>query len=111
MGSLKADLVRLDWLCCCRGGRGTRAEDRRSQPNLQDSVKSLAQEMPRDALVWGGLGLVPYAGTSLATVYLARQASMAVSLGGSSALVLLTPEGSLFFEGTQNPRDSTRKRQ
>lgn len=48
----------------------------------QDAIKGLAEEMPKDALMWGGLGLVPYAGTSLATVYLARQASIAVSLGG-----------------------------
>lgn len=52
----------------------------------QNSVIGIVEAVPKDALVWGGLGVIPYAGTSLATVYLARQASMAVSLGESSGL-------------------------
>ncbi|ORY79804.1 hypothetical protein BCR35DRAFT_95701 [Leucosporidium creatinivorum] len=70
------------------GGEGGEGEGKGlgSLKSDLDSVKSLAHEMPRDALMWGGLGLLPYAGTSLATVYLARQASLAVSLGESSGL-------------------------
>ncbi|KAK4058569.1 hypothetical protein OIO90_000013 [Microbotryomycetes sp. JL221] len=61
------------------GGMGTLVAD------LQ-AVKDLGQNIPKHALIWGALGLVPYAGTSLATVHLARQASIAVEASRSTGV-------------------------
>lgn len=49
-------------------------------------TKGLYQEVPRSALAFGGAGLIPYIGTSAATVVLAREASLAAQGTDQAAL-------------------------
>ncbi|KDE02928.1 hypothetical protein MVLG_06553 [Microbotryum lychnidis-dioicae p1A1 Lamole] len=56
------------------------------------SIAGVIQKVPRDALVWGGAGLLPYAGTSLATVYLARSAAQACEVDASGVEAELAME-------------------
>ncbi|GAA5992420.1 hypothetical protein JCM10908_000808 [Rhodotorula pacifica] len=46
-----------------------------------NSVKSIFSQIPKDAIRWGAAGLIPYAGTSAAIAYFARQVYMAKELG------------------------------
>lgn len=48
-----------------------------SPSRIQSGVSELVQKVPRQALFFGAAGLLPYLGTSAATVYCARQASLA----------------------------------
>ncbi|GAA97729.1 uncharacterized protein L969DRAFT_55314 [Mixia osmundae IAM 14324] len=41
------------------------------------SVENIMENVPREAIVWGAAGLIPYVATSLTTVYLARVAGQA----------------------------------
>lgn len=59
-----------------------RMELTRSCRGLQGSIGNLGQKIPSDALLFGAAGLLPYAGTSLGSIYLARQAGIANALGG-----------------------------
>lgn len=49
----------------------------------QNSVKEVLQQIPTDAVRWGAAGLIPYAGTSAAIAYFARQVYIATELGGA----------------------------
>lgn len=49
----------------------------------QNSVKEVLQQIPKDAVRWGAAGLIPYAGTSAAIAYFARQVYIATELGGA----------------------------
>ncbi|KAK4053188.1 hypothetical protein OIV83_001923 [Microbotryomycetes sp. JL201] len=68
------------------GGMGTLTAD-------LNAVKNLGQSIPKHALIWGGMGLIPYAGTAAATVHLARQASIAVDASRSTGV---DPEAALL---------------
>ncbi|KAM0792609.1 hypothetical protein ACM66B_005270 [Microbotryomycetes sp. NB124-2] len=68
------------------GGMGTLTAD-------LNAVKNLGQSIPKHALIWGGMGLIPYAGTAAATVHLARQASIAVDASRSTGV---DPEAALI---------------
>ncbi|GAA5858990.1 hypothetical protein JCM1840_003699 [Sporobolomyces johnsonii] len=46
-----------------------------------NSIKSLAEHLPRETVTWGAAGLLPYAGTSLASIHFARQAYLASEAG------------------------------
>ncbi|GAA5966997.1 hypothetical protein JCM8115_003488 [Rhodotorula mucilaginosa] len=46
-----------------------------------NSVKEVLQQIPKDAVRWGAAGLIPYAGTSVAIAYFARQVYIATELG------------------------------
>ncbi|KAK4702575.1 hypothetical protein P7C70_g3643, partial [Phenoliferia sp. Uapishka_3] len=59
MDDVKADLVGLE--------------------SWEGQLGELGQTIPKDALIFGGAGLLPYMGTSFATIYLARQAGIASS--------------------------------
>ncbi|GAA5968680.1 hypothetical protein JCM21900_005475 [Sporobolomyces salmonicolor] len=46
-----------------------------------NSIKSLAEQLPRETVTWGAAGLLPYAGTSVAAIHFARQAYLASEAG------------------------------
>lgn len=46
-------------------------------------MAALGEKIPQNAVLFGAAGLIPYAATSLSTLYLARQAQSAV-IGGDS---------------------------
>ncbi|BGP14193.1 hypothetical protein JCM10213v2_002133 [Rhodosporidiobolus nylandii] len=50
------------------------------------SMASLTQQVPKEAITWGAAGLLPYAGTSLSTIYFARQAWQAHELGKEATI-------------------------
>ncbi|KAL8290433.1 hypothetical protein RQP46_002691 [Phenoliferia psychrophenolica] len=55
------------------------------------SIAGLRQAIPKDAMLFGVAGLLPYGGTSLAAIYLAREAGIASTAGaGASGLDLET---------------------
>lgn len=45
------------------------------------AMTALGQQVPREAVTWGAAGLLPYAGTSLASIHFARQAYLAQEVG------------------------------
>jgi len=60
---------------------------------LESSVTSLAGlagNVPKEAWVFGAAGFLPYLGTSLSTIYLARQAHLAEAAGKNSTIDLDT---------------------
>jgi len=64
-----------------------------SMEEMQHSVTSLtglAQTVPREAWLFGAAGFLPYMGTSLSTIYLARQVNQAQSAGANSTIDLDT---------------------
>ena len=42
-------------------------------------TSSIVQNVPKPALYFGAAGLLPYLGTSLGTIYLAREAALAAN--------------------------------
>jgi len=54
------------------------------------SLGGLAGNVPREAWIFGAAGFLPYIGTSLSTIYLARQAQLAELAGASSTIDLET---------------------
>ncbi|GAA6024441.1 hypothetical protein JCM10207_005762 [Rhodosporidiobolus poonsookiae] len=50
-----------------------------------NAMASLTKQVPREVITWGAAGLLPYAGTSLATIHFARQAYNAHELGPEQA--------------------------
>ncbi|GAA5860629.1 hypothetical protein JCM8547_005481 [Rhodosporidiobolus lusitaniae] len=50
------------------------------------SMASLSRQVPPETIKWGAAGLLPYAGTSLATIHFARQAYQAQTLGKTDVL-------------------------
>ncbi|BGP54140.1 hypothetical protein JCM8202_003142 [Rhodotorula sphaerocarpa] len=46
-----------------------------------DSMKGIFQGIPKEAVRWGAAGLIPYAGTSAAIAYFARQLYVATEMG------------------------------
>lgn len=56
----------------------------------QDSIAALAEKVPNGAIIYGAAGLVPYAATSFASVYLSKQAgSPTGTFDTDTALALL----------------------
>jgi hypothetical protein len=58
-------------------------------------MQELEEQVPQEAITWGGIGLVPYIGTSATTVYLATRAGAAERTveiaGGGMLLSVETP--------------------
>ncbi|GAA5913681.1 hypothetical protein JCM6882_008717 [Rhodosporidiobolus microsporus] len=50
------------------------------------AMTSLGRAVPRETITWGAAGLLPYAGTSLATIHFARQAYQAAELGKTDTI-------------------------
>ncbi|GAA5836952.1 hypothetical protein JCM11251_004457, partial [Rhodosporidiobolus azoricus] len=50
------------------------------------AMTSLGRAVPRETITWGAAGLLPYAGTSLATIHLARQAYLAAEMGKTDTI-------------------------
>ncbi|GAA6034305.1 hypothetical protein JCM8097_003835 [Rhodosporidiobolus ruineniae] len=50
------------------------------------AMTSLGKQVPREVLTWGAAGVLPYAGTSLATIHFARQAAQAHDLGDKATI-------------------------
>lgn len=50
-------------------------------------MKGIFQGIPKEAVRWGAAGLIPYAGTSAAIAYFARQLYVATEMSGASPIL------------------------